>query len=170
MLTVIFLITGFFTLYSSAIFPGFCLVGFSPLLTYIILKKKITSALSFGCFLGMIMDLLSSDPVGVHAINYTAIVFILHRNKKYFSLEKSLHVSILTYFVAALSTLLQAFLLFLFDRRIPFTGECLLMDVIIMPVVDAGYAWIAVTLPVQSIKEVKKWVAIIKHKYFLPSR
>lgn len=170
MLTFTFFTALIFSCFFSSLISSITLMGFSPFLSLIMLKKKLYPSLILACFSGMIEDIICDDPFGVHAIAHVTTVFCLYRYKIFFSLEKPFHIAIFTYFVSLSLTFLQAFLLFLFDRRIPFTGECFLGDVLIMPLIDAGFALFIVALPLKFAQEIFSWIRTIKLKYFLTSR
>jgi cell shape-determining protein MreD len=97
----------------------------------------------------VMIDLLSDDPIGVHALNYTITALFLFRFRKYFLYDHPLHLSLFTILVSFCSTLLQLFLLFLFDRRIPFTGQWAFGDLLAMPLADALYALVWFALPLR---------------------
>jgi hypothetical protein len=69
--------------------------------------------------------------------------------RSYFHYNHLLHLSLFTALTSFLSTLLQLFLLFLFDRRIPFAGQWVFGDVFLMPWVDALYAFLWVGIPLK---------------------
>ena len=170
MLIFAFCICLFFSCYFSSLTSSFTLLWFSSFLSLTVLKKKLYPSLVLACLSGMIGDIICDDPFGVHAIAHTSVVFLLYRYKIFFSSEKPLHIGIYTYFVSLTLTFLQAFLLFLFDRRIPFTGECFLGDLLIMPLLDAGFAFLMIALPLKFAQELSSWIRTIKLKYFLTSR
>ena len=86
------------------------------------------------------MDLFSNDPMGIHALNYSLISFFLFRYRSYFLYDEPHHLGVFTFLISFTATLIQAFLLFLFDTRVPFTGEWVLGDLLGMPLADAVYS------------------------------
>jgi rod shape-determining protein MreD len=115
---------------------------------------------------GAILDLFSNDPMGVHALNYTLIALTLYRYKRFFSYEQPFHLGLFTFFVSFTSTLLQIFLLFLFDRRIPFTGEWVFGDLLIMPIADALYAIVWFAYPLKFFEQGRPFWHKLKKRIF----
>lgn len=116
-------------------------------LTFITLRHSLPIALWFAAFLGGIIDLLSDDPMGVHALNYVSVTALLYRFRRHFLWDSPFHFSVFTAAFSLVSTFLQLLLLFLFDRRVPFDGKWILTDLIGMPLVDAVVALIGFSVP-----------------------
>ncbi|MES2274139.1 MAG: hypothetical protein V4487_08095 [Chlamydiota bacterium] len=132
----------------ATLFPSLNLLPFAPWIALVILRCNLGSALSLSSAAGVLMDLLSDDPIGLHALNYSITTALLYGYRKHFLFDVPLHLSLSTALVSALSTFLQLILLFLFDRRVPFSGKWILVDLGAMPVLDALYAlvWFAAPL------------------------
>lgn len=105
------------------------------------------------------MDLMSNDPMGVHALNYVLVTTLLFKVKKIFLYDEPFHLALFTAIVSLVSTIFQLLLLFLFDRRVPIEGRWALIDFLGMPVVDGlyGYVWFAGPLYLFS-KMKKMWI------------
>ena len=148
----------------------FTLFPFLPFIALTIMKKKLKVALYLSALAGCVTDLLSSDPIGVSALNYTFLAALFYRFKSLFSEEEPLHLSLFTAFLSFSCTLFQFFLLFLFDRRVPFSGKWILADWIGMPVLDALYAFIWVAAPLSLVNYLRRmWMIFwLKRKRRFP--
>lgn len=134
-------------LLQSVLFIPFTLLSFAPYIALVLLSSPLSKTLRFSAIAGSIVDILSDDPLGVHALNYTLTAALLFRFRKHFFYENPLHFSLFTIAISFISTLLQLLLLFLFDRRIPFAGKWILGDLIAMPMADGIYALIWFSAP-----------------------
>lgn len=131
----------------SILFPHFTFLAYAPWIALVILQSPSPKCF-YLCFLaGAMLDLMSDDPMGTHALNYTVIATFLYRYRSYFLYDHPIHLSLFTLIVSFCSTPLQLFLLFLFDRRVPFTGQWALGDLFLMPIADALYALLWFALP-----------------------
>ena len=135
-------------LFQSALFPHFTLLAYAPWIALATLFCPVPKSLWLSAAAGAAIDLLSDDPIGLHALNYAATAALLFRYRKHFLHDNPLHLGLFTLLVSFTSTLLQLFLLFLFDRRVPFAGEWIFVDLVAMPIADAIYAliWFAAPL------------------------
>jgi cell shape-determining protein MreD len=149
MYIVAFLLTTTTLFIQSVLFPNFTLLAYAPWIALVVLSSDMPKCLYLSCLSGVLLDLVTDDPIGVHALNYTLIALFLFRYKKYFLFSSPIHLSVFTLLVSFGSTLLQLFLLFLFDRRVPFTGQWAFGDLFLMPIADAIYAFLLIALPLQ---------------------
>lgn len=150
----------------TILFPSFILLAFSPWIALVVLKCSFHRCMIYAMISGSILDLFSNDPMGVHALNYTLIALTLYRYKRFFSYEMPLHLGLFTFLVSFTSTLLQIFLLFLFDRRIPFAGEWVFGDLVIMPLADALYAIIWLSYPLKFFEQGRPFWHKLKKRIF----
>jgi len=133
----------------AAIFPQMSFLAFSPWIALTILKSQRSSSLWKTLWLtslaGVFTDLFSDHPMGLHAITYCLSSLFLFRFKNHFLYDRVLHLGLFTTLVSFISTQLQLFFLFLFDRRVPFTGKWALSDWLGMPIADGIFAclWFA---------------------------
>jgi len=128
--------------------PPFALLPMAPWIVFVILRSSFPKTACLATLAGALIDLLSEDPMGIHALNYSLTALFLYSLRKHFLYDRPLHLSLFTALFSATSTLLQLFLLFLFDRRVPFSGKWLFADLIGMPIADGIYAllWFAAPL------------------------
>lgn len=150
----------------SILLPHFTILAYAPWIALVVLSCDIPKCLYLSCFAGAVLDLLTDDPMGVHALNYTLIAWFLFRYRKYFLFSSPIHLSVFTLFVSFGSTLLQLFLLFLFDRRVPFTGQWAFGDLFIMPIADAVYAFFWIACPLQLLNPMSVLWFSIKKRLF----
>ena len=150
--------------------PPMTLLAFAPWIALLSLSSSLEKTLWLSALAGGCVDLLSEDPLGIHALNYCLSAALLFRFRKPFSQENPLHFSLFSSLVSLVSTLIQMFLLFLFDRRIPFAGKWLLGDLIGMPLIDGLYAWIWIFLPSMLYHKLRRhgsvYWRIIRQKVF----
>jgi cell shape-determining protein MreD len=143
-------------LFVQAVFSlPFVLFVYAPWLCLCVLRSSGLKSLYLAFLAGSLMDLIGNDPMGVHALNYVLVVAGLYRFRKLFLVDHTWHLSLFTWMFSLSSTLLQLFLLFLFDRRVPFAGQWVLGDLIVMPLADALYAFVWITLPILGVQTMK---------------
>lgn len=133
----------------SVLFPSFSLIPFSPFITLAILHGPKLKALFLSLLAGMIMDLISSDPMGIHALVYTALTFFISKYRHYFLWEEPHHLGLFTSILSLFMTLGQGFMLFLFETKLPFTGKSLISDLLIMPLADGVFAMLLFGYPIK---------------------
>lgn len=170
MLLLTFLIAASVLFLQNVLFPSLCLLAFAPWLAIVIFECSQPKALWLALLSGALIDCLSNDPPGVHALNYTVITLLLFRIKFRLTNDHPLHLSLFTTLISFFSTLLQLFLLFLFDRRVPFAGQWAFGDLLFMPIVDGLYALVLIALPLLAYKKLHQWGTIywirIKQRLF----
>jgi len=117
----------------------FPILAFVPFLAVVSLLAKFSNAILLAALAGFCLDLVSSDPFGIHALNYSLCVLALYRYRTLFSATIPLQFSIYTAVFSSVSTILQIGLLFLFDSEPKFLGRWWL---VCLPCIDAVYALI----------------------------
>jgi len=159
----------------AVIFPGVSFLTFSPWIALAILKSKrsddLWKTLWLTSLVGAFNDLFSDHPLGLHAISYCLSSLLLFRLKNHFLYDRPLHLGLFTALISFLSTQFQLFFLFLFDRRVPFTGKWAIGDWFGMPIADGLFAciWFAGPLFLFS-KANRAWIVFwIKKNLFLTS-
>ncbi len=152
-----FFLALFFALCGNVFLPWVHLFAFSPFLALLYYKTSFAKSLWIASLCGIVIDLLSSEfRFGVHSLNYCLITLLLYQQKKHFVEERSLALSLFTLLISAASTLVQFFLISIFDRALPFSGKLLITDLVIMPLADATYAFIWFTCPMKLYVHIKK--------------
>lgn len=108
---------------------------------------------------GFLVDLLSDHPVGLYPISYTLAATILFRFRNRFLYDQPLHLAVFSSFSSLVSTLLQLFFLFLFDRRVPISGQWVFLDWLGMSFVDGIYAFVWFAGPLFLLAKARRmWV------------
>ncbi len=158
MIPLAFLLALTALLFQGLYLPHISILAFAPFLALISLSLPLSTTLWLSFLSGVLIDLFSEDPMGLHALNYVLTTALLYRLRSLFSAERPFHLSLFTALISLFSTLFQLILLFLFDRRVPFNGKWIFADLFAMPLVDALYAfvWFAVPLAVGG-KITKMW-------------
>ena len=126
-------------------YPTLPILPFAPFIALSLMLRPFSRAILLACLAGIGIDLLSSDPLGLHGLSYTLSAAALYRLRNLFSADQPMQLSFYTAIVSLIVTMLQIGLLFLFDRRVPFCGKWWLTDWAVLPVADAIYAlaWFA---------------------------
>lgn len=156
MLILCFLLSLFALILQMTLIPQIALLPFCPFLSLAILRASSTHALWLSSLSGALMDLVSSDPMGVHALSYTLTSSLLFRFKKHFLSEEPFHLSLFSALFSFISTFLTLWLLFLFDRRVEIQGRWILTDFIGMPIIDALFAFVWFAAPLVLFSKLKK--------------
>ncbi len=131
-------------------------VSFHAFLPWICLSllKKPKLALFLACLAGVIMDLLSASPFGVYPISYSIMALILLRYRLRFLYYNPLHFTVLNVFGSLALSILELFFLFLFDRRVPISGQWILFGV---SIIDGLYAFLISGCIFLWMKGIKIW-------------
>ncbi len=156
MIILAFLLSTTFLIIQAIFLPQISLLAFSPFLSLSLLKNSRAQALALSLLAGMLMDLISNDPMGLHALNYVLVTALLFKIKRHFLYEDPFHFSLVTAIFSSLSTVFQLLLLFLFDRRVALQGRWILTDVLGMPVMDGLYAFVWFTAPLALYSRLKQ--------------
>ena len=157
MLIVSFFLATAAVILQGVLLPRLSILAFAPWIALVSLRCSHSRALWLSASAGAIIDLLSDDPMGLHALNYTLTAVLLYRFRKHFLHDQPLHLSIFTALISLISTLLQLVLLFLFDQRIPFGGKWVFADLIGMPMIDALYAFVWFAAPLALFEKLRHY-------------
>lgn len=156
MLIIAFILSTIALILQSLVLPRIAILAFAPFLALAMMRYQMKRALWLSVLAGIMADLLSDDPMGLHALNYAITCGLLFKVKKHFLHDQPFHLSLYTAFVSSLSTALQLILLFLFDRRVPFDGRWIFADLVGMPVIDAFYAFVWFAAPLLLFDKLKR--------------
>ena len=171
MLAFTFLLALLASLLQGILLPGFSLCTIATWIALVILKKPLLQTLWLTPLAGLILDLLSDHPFGVHALAFTLTAALLYPMRRHFAADSVLHLALFSTLISAISSLLLLFLLFLFDRRVPFGGRWALVDVIVMPLFDGAFAALWFGWPLLLLAKMRKiWDLFwIKRKNLSPT-
>ena len=151
--------------------PQIPLIPFAPFLALSSLRCPLDKAIGCSVVAGIGVDLLSSDPLGVHALTYSLATALCYRLRNLFSAEAPSQYAMFTGLISAALTLVHILLLFLFDRRVPFCGLWWITDWAVLPIVDAVYALIWFAGPLALMQTIyRRWVIFwLKRKNPFPT-
>ncbi len=136
-----FLISLFFSL--TAYLP---LITFAPFLALSYYRFTLLGALWVAAGCGLIIDLLSSTPLGMYTLNYVFVSFLLYRYRIHF-VEKPLGLASLTLIFSICSLLITRVFFFIYGISLPFTFKGLVTDFLILPIGDGLYSFFCFSLP-----------------------
>lgn len=144
------------------VWPFLRLTYFAPFLVVVLYKRPLKEVLwfAFGC--GLFMDLFSDEPrLGILALSYVAASFILFKQKQHFYQDHWTTVPALTLIFVEITTVFHLAMRGLFGAKLHLTWEWAITDLLIMPMLDAIYAFILFTWPALFMPKSKK------REYFL---
>jgi len=159
-LLLAFILANLFALSLRALFPSLPLFPYSPLFALWIASLSLPYALWSAFGMGLFMDLLSSSPMGIHAINFCLTTLVLYRERRHFVSDNPYNLSLFTLLFSFVSALFYALLISLFDRRMAISGKWVLTDLLLLPIADGVYAFVWFTLPFMIGEKVQKRIKL----------
>ena len=157
-----FVLASLMAVLQSALFE-FTLLPYAPFIALACMSTTKIRALWLAALAGLMNDLLSTDPFGIYALASVASCAALYDTiRKGFFKEQPLQLCLFTALISLLFIPFTLFMLFLFDRRPPVAGEsALLLDCLLMPLLDAAYAFFWFTGPLWlldwTLGQIKLW-------------
>jgi rod shape-determining protein MreD len=143
--------------FGTAFFPNIRLHSFAPFFALAYNRKSLMTSLWIAALCGIAVDLLCSQlKFGLYSLNYCLTTLLSYRQKKHFFEDKPLALSLFTALISGISTLIQLLLTYAFDQGLPFTWKLALTDLIGMPCIDALYAFVWFSCPMQAYVFVKR--------------
>jgi len=138
-----------FTLCIPPLIPSLKLFYFIPFLIRCIYLKKLGTCLWIACGVGLILDLFSANSrFGLFSANYVLTTYMLYGQKRNFFEDSWSTLPFMTFVFSVLSTLVQILLLLVVDQHIiPLSLHFVFSDLIVMPLLDAVFAFCLFTLP-----------------------
>ncbi len=147
-LWTVFLISFFLTIWMPTILPQLRLYFFAPYLIILLYKRPLIRCLWGALACGLIIDLLSSyHHLGLHAVNYVLTIAVLYQQRRHFFADSPTTLPIMVYLFSVISTIIQVPLLFVFEQKLPMTADWIRTDLLLMPLLDATYAFSLYILP-----------------------
>jgi rod shape-determining protein MreD len=138
----------FFCLFSQIISPSLRLLFFAPFIIITYYQKSYVAALNYSLLVGLILDLFTSPlRFGLNALNYTMTTAFIYNQKKNFFADSPTTLPLMTFIFSILSTLIQITLLSIFSKPISLSLTWIFSDLIIMPALDALFAFAWFILP-----------------------
>lgn len=152
-LPIAFALALFVALFGSVFLPHIRLMAFAPFLALLYMREELVASLWIATACGLCVDLFSSElRFGTHALIYCLTTFFLYSQKRNFFSDQPLAFSLFTALISCFSTLLQLTLLYLFGTKFPFSVALLCTDGILMPFLDALYAFLWFTCPMKLVE------------------
>jgi rod shape-determining protein MreD len=149
-----FIITTFFAVLQSAVFPNIRLIGYAPLFAVIALTTSKRTAIFCSVFAGIIIDLFASTSFGFNALLYCLSIFFLYDQKRFFK-DEALSLSLYTIIICMVISSLRYLLYFIFSLHVFFSFYTIFSDIIIMSVVDGIFSMIFIFIPIKLIEKIK---------------
>jgi cell shape-determining protein MreD len=136
------------TLFVPVVFPTLKLVFLAPFLIVLLYKKPLITCLWGSLICGLILDILSPHTrLGLYSMNFTLTTGILYAQRRHFFADKASTLPIMTFFFSVISTVIQGVLLNTFEGPFQISWGWLFSDLIVMPLMDASYAFLIFILP-----------------------
>lgn len=136
------------TLLTPFVFPGLKIHYFIPCIVLLFYQKSFVACLWGSLTSGLFLGLLSAPTMlGLYAINYTLTTALLYGQRKHFFADSVSTLPLMTFFYSAVSAAIEAVLFNLFDTGPKISAPWMLTDLLILPAVDALFAFSAFILP-----------------------
>ncbi len=146
MLIFVFCLSAAALFLQSVCLSGIPMNAFAPWIAFVTLRVSLQEdfwrPLWLSAAAGILVDLLSAHPLGLHPIAYSLTSFLLFRFRNRFFYDRPLHLALFAMLVSCNSSLFQIFFLFLFDRGISTDGKWIAADWIGTSLIDGIYALI----------------------------
>ncbi|MBS0653099.1 MAG: hypothetical protein JSR39_06160 [Verrucomicrobia bacterium] len=152
-----FSLAAIMAVFGTVFFPNIRLLAFAPFFALVYNRKSFVSSLWIATLCGICVDLLCSQlKFGLYALNYCLTTVFIYKQKKHFFEDKPIALCLFTALVSCASTFLQLMLTYAFDKGLPFTWKLALSDLVGMPIIDAIYAFVWFSCPMQFYTFVQK--------------
>lgn len=152
-----FILATLANVFCSAIFPEVHLLYFAPLLA-LSRSFSLNVVLWQAALCGAIADLLSSSPFGLNSVSYTLTALFLFRTHKFFN-DNPFNLSLFTIAISQTFYLIYISLSFILGYYIKLTTFSFLTDFMIMPILDAIYAFIWFFCPLKGVNVIRKFIS-----------
>ena len=155
-LWICFTLALLFMLFGTVFFPQIRIWPFTPFLVFVFHRVRFYKALWISFFCGLLLDLFSSQfRFGLFAFSHVATTFLFYKQKKHFFEDKALSLSLFTAFLSAFLSLFL-FLLCIRNEQITASFSTFFSSFIVMPCLDALYAFFWFTCPISLYAYFKK--------------
>jgi rod shape-determining protein MreD len=140
--------TLFIVLCIPVLFPGWRLMAFAPCLVIIYYQKSYLASLWLSTACGLFLDVLSSHSnLGLYAVSFCLTTAVLYGQQKHFFADSLSTLPLMTFLFSFISTIIQAIMLYVFEAENIFSWAWAATDLLIMPLLDALYAFVCFLLP-----------------------
>lgn len=142
MLGLLFIFSLLTMLTMPVFLPQLHLLAFSPFLALLCHHKPYFPSLCIAAGCGLIVDLLSSEArLGIYALSLCGATALLYPQKHHFFQDKPMALALFTALMSAITTLILMSVIAMFSRHVTISWQWFLVDVIVMPFIDALYAY-----------------------------
>lgn len=137
-------------IFGSAIAPACHFCAFAPLLALISHRFSHFAALWIAAGCGCLLDLLSSEyRLGLNALTYSLAMLCIYPQKHHFFEDKPVALALFAALISLLCTFLQRIFIPLFGVSLSWSWASLGTDCLLMPAIDALYAYLLIYYPMQ---------------------
>lgn len=129
-------------------FPAWRFMVFAPMLVIVFYKQSYIFCLWWSLLCGLFLDLLSAHTqFGLYAVNYCLTTLLLYAQRSNFFADSLTTLPLMTFFFAALSSMIQWALMYIFENENVFSWQWAMTDILYMPALDSVYAFLCFILP-----------------------
>lgn len=146
----------------GTIWPHLKINAYIPFLIILMLSSTFGKAMWMSCFSGIILDLISSNNFGIHALNFTLITFFLYRYNRFFN-DRPINICFYTILASMTSTLIYFFLYFIFKNAFSISIKWIFTDLLFMSIIDGIYAFIWFSCPIIVFQVINNTFTKIKY-------
>ncbi|KAF3361644.1 Uncharacterized protein PHSC3_001767 [Chlamydiales bacterium STE3] len=147
-LFLLFTIAFILTLFSPILFPHLKLLYFIPFIVRLFYVKTYATTLLFSCLCGLILDLFSAHVrFGIHAVSYSLSSALLYSQRRNFFEDSLSTLPGLTFLYSIVNSVIQLLFLIIFEKGVTISPEFVMIDLLLLPFLDALYAFIFVSIP-----------------------
>ncbi len=126
----------------------FNLTYFAPFLIVVIYKNSKLRSLGLAFSTGLILDLFSTLPhFGLLSLNYTLTMAWIYNLQRHFFADSLTTLPIMTFLFCSISSAILAALMFAIEGVNIVSKDWIAIDLILMPLLDAAYAFTFFILP-----------------------
>lgn len=144
-------------LMGPTLFPSLRILFFAPFLVIIVYQISFLKCLWVSFFCGLLIDILSSNShLGLYAGNYVLTTALIYHQRRNFFSDSISTLPLMTLFFSVVSTLLETFALYIFEKPLVSSWKWIGIDFILLPVVDALYSLMIFVMPTLFLKKYNK--------------
>jgi rod shape-determining protein MreD len=148
-------------LMQSALFPSISLFPFVPFIALACILAPLRLAIWLSALAGFCNDLLSSDPMGIHALSAAIISAIIAHFRLNAFKDLPLQLCFYSALISVFSIVFELIIFFLFDQRVSIAGKSPVGDFIQTPLIHAAYAFFWFVGPLLlwewGLNQLKRW-------------
>lgn len=141
-LWIVFFVSLTLVIWLPPLAPSIRLFFFAPYLIICLYKHPFIRCLWASLSCGILVDLFSSyQHLGLTGLNYILSISILYSQRRNFFSDRPSTLPIMVYLFSIISSLIQLPILLIFEHRISISSSWIISDILLMPLLDALYAF-----------------------------